>query len=129
PARRHQMHRFGRHYSVKRTQETIRVGWYTTAWSRRILIGNFVHGVRNGWCVLNPPWTIEECRQFEIHYTESGKEKMEHARSSWDDGIFAAAISYFVVHDMDSLAQRSKRQFMGSEHVQLPPIDLTPSPL
>lgn len=122
------MHRFGRYDGVEAKQLTNKVGWFTTSWSRPILVGHIVHAIRNGWYILNSPWTIEECRQFEIHYTESGKEKQEHAGQSWDDGIFASAISYFIVHDLDSLAQRSKRQFHGQENkIQLPPIDLTPN--
>lgn len=122
------MHRFARYDGVEMKHQTNKLGWFTTSWSRPILVGHIVHAVRNGWYLINSPWTIEECRQFEIHYTESGKEKQEHAKTSWDDGIFASAISYFIVHDMDSLAQRSKRQFHGpSEQVTLPPIDLTPN--
>lgn len=123
------MHRFGRYDGIPTKDLTNKVGWFTNAWSRPILIGHIVHAVKNGWYILNSPWTIEECRQFEIHYTESGKEKQEHASTSWDDGIFASAISYFIVHDLDSLAQRSKRQFRGTvdNQQQLPPIDLTPN--
>jgi hypothetical protein len=122
------MHRFGRYDGTEMKQVTNKVGWFTTGWSRPMLIGKFVHAVKNGWFILNSSWTIEECRQFEIHYTEAGKEKLEHANQSWDDGIFASAISYFIVHDMDSLAERSRRQFRGIEQsAQLPPLDLTPN--
>lgn len=121
------MHRFGRYDGVEMKQNTRKVGWFTTGWSRPILIGHIVHAIRNGWYVPNSPWTIEECRQFEIHYTESNKEKLEHSSESWDDGIFASAISYFIAHDMDSLAKRSKKQFPGQLAISLPPIDLTPT--
>lgn len=121
------MHRFGRYDGLEQKQLTNKIGWYTTGWSRPILIGHIVHAVRNGWYIPNSPWTIEECRRFEIHYTDSGKEKLEHASDAWDDGIFASAISYFIVHDMDSLAERSKKQVRGeSELIALPPLDLRP---
>lgn len=120
------MHRFGRYDGIKTKQLTNKVGWFTTGWSRPILTGHIVHAVKNGWYLLNSPWTIEECRQFEVHYTGAGKLKLQHSTESWDDGIFASAISYFIVHDMDSLADRSKRQFRVAESIALPPIDLTP---
>lgn len=121
------MHLFGRYDGVELKTKTKRVGWFTNSWSRPMLIGHIVHAIRNGWYIPNSPWTIEECRQFEVHYTDGGKEKLEHSSESWDDGIFASAISYFIVHDMDSLAERSKKQVRGLEHqIALPPIDLTP---
>ena len=115
--------RFGRYDTVKMKAETNKQGWFTTGWSRPILIGHAVNAIKKGWYVLNSPWTIEECRQFEVHSTAGGKEKLEHSAESWDDGIFASGISYFIVHDMDSLAERSKKQFHGTnDALPLPAI-------
>lgn len=119
--------RFGRYDSVELKTKTKKQGWFTTGWSRPILVGHIVNAVKKGWYVLNSPWTIEECRQFEVHSTAGGKQKLEHSSDSWDDGIFASGISYFIVHDMDSLAERSKKQFLGNnDQAALPPIDLSP---
>lgn len=99
-------------------------GWYTTPWSRPILIGNFVHCVKNGWYILNSPWTLQECRTFEIHYTAGGKERMEHSLSGHDDGIFASAISTFIAHDVEDVTSRTKRRYTLPDQRVLPPIDL-----
>ncbi len=121
------MFRFGRYDGVELKQKTNKVGWFSTGWSRPMLIGKFVHVVKNNWYELNSPFTIEECRQFEIHYTESGKEKLEHARKSWDDGIFGTSIAYFIVHDQDSLAENARKQVRGPDsELVLPDVDLEP---
>lgn len=105
-------------------QPTTKQGWFTTGWSRPILIDTFVHCVRKGWYILNSPWTIEEARNFEIHFTAAGKEKKEHSERANDDGVFAAAISAFILHDMETLADRSKNQFRAPEN-KTSPIDLS----
>ncbi len=116
---------FGRYDTNKIKQETNKQGWFTTGWSRPILVGNFVHGVRNGWYVPNSPWLIESCRNFEVHYTSTGKEKLEHSSISNDDDIFAGGISTFILHDLDTLADRSKKQFRAPAS-SFPPIDIAP---
>lgn len=120
-------HQFGRYDGVEMKSKTNKLGWHTGAWSRPILIGHFVHAVKNGWYIVNSPWTINECEHFETHISESGREKQEHSSESWDDGIFASAMSYFTAHDMDSLAERSKRQYHGvAAAINLPQVDITP---
>jgi len=102
---------FGRYDSKNKLKQlTNKQGWFTTGWSRPILVGNFVYVVKNGWYILNSPWTIEECREFEVHQTSTGKAKLEHSSTSHDDSIFASGISTFILHDMDTLADRSKKQ-------------------
>lgn len=118
-------HKFIRYDKTKIQKSKSRnMGWYTTGWSRPILVGYFVHAVKNGWYKLNSATTVEECREFEIHYTDSGKEKLEHAQESWDDGIFAAAISTFISHDLDTIADREKRKYVPPERQELPPVDI-----
>lgn len=99
-------------------------GWYTYGYTRPLLTGNFVHSTRNGWAVVNSPWLIEEMKTFEVHVTSTGREKLEHEDGEHDDRIFAAAMAIFCPHDMDSLADRSKKRI--SEPSSLPPIDYTP---
>lgn len=118
---------FGRYDTDQLKSKTHKRGWFTTGWSRPILMGHLIYAVKNGWYIPNSPWTIEECRQFEIHYTESGKQKQEHSSESWDDGIFASAISYFIVHDMDSLAERSPYQSPGQHVYNLPDVVIEPN--
>lgn len=99
-------------------------GWFTFAYTRAMLTGNFVHSAQNGWAEINSPWLINEMKEWEVHVTSTGKEKLEHSDTSHDDRIFAAAMAIFCPHDLDLLADRSKKRF--TEHHVLPPIDLTP---
>jgi hypothetical protein len=99
-------------------------GWFTFSYTRAMLTGNFVHASQNGWAEINSPWLIGEMKEFEVHVTSSGKEKLEHADDSHDDRIFAAAMAIFCPHDLDVLANRSKKRFV--EQTALPPIDLSP---
>jgi hypothetical protein len=99
-------------------------GWYTYGYTRAMLTGNFVHASQNGWAEINSPWLVTEMKEFEVHVTSSGKEKLEHADDSHDDRIFAAAMAIFCPHDLDVLANRSKKRFV--EQTALPPVDVTP---
>lgn len=99
-------------------------GWYTFAYTRAMLTGNFVHAAQNGWAEINSPWLVGEMKEFEVHVTSSGKEKLEHADDSHDDRIFAAAMAIFCPHDLDVLANRSKKRFVAE--TALPPVDVTP---
>lgn len=116
---------FGRYDSKRLKQPTNKQGWFTTGWSRPILIDTFVYCVKNGWYILNSPWTIEECREFQVHFTTAHKVKLEHSDETNDDGIFASAISTFILHDTDTLADRSKKQYRAPNQL-MPNIDLNP---
>ena len=122
-------HRMARYdSSVKRIQKQKKTGgkrgWFTFAYTRAMLTGNFVHAAQNGWAEINSPWLITEMKEFEVHVTSSGKERLEHADDSHDDRIFASAMAIFCPHDMDQLADRSKKRFV--EASALPPVDVTP---
>lgn len=106
---------------AKRSQMT-KPGWYTHAWSRPILTGNFVAFVQNNWAEVNSPWLLEDMKEYEVHYTASGKEKMEHSDSGHDDRIMAAAMAVFCPQDLRLLAERAKARHVNDE--ALPPIDL-----
>lgn len=68
---------------------------------------------------------VESCRTFEVHHTAGGKEKPMHAGDSHDDDIFGAAISTFIQHDMESIAERSTKQLRASDDEDLlPEIDI-----
>jgi len=99
-------------------------GWFTWGWSRPILTTNFVHSAQNGWAEINSPWLIEEMKQFEVHVTASGKERLEHEDGGHDDRIFAAAMAIFCPHDTDALADRSKKRMV--EGASLPRLDTSP---
>lgn len=101
-----------------------KIGWYTGAWSRPILLGQFVHYCRNGWAKVNSPWLVHEMRHFEQHETATGKPKMEHEEGQHDDRVFGAALSTFPPHDMDKMTQRSKKR--TPQPTALPDLDLGP---
>jgi hypothetical protein len=119
-------HRMTR-YDSKRVSKhkATRMGWYTYGWSRPLLIGNFVHAAQNGWAEINSPWMIDEMKHFEVHVTSTGKERLEHAEDQHDDRLFAGAMAIFCPHDMDVLADRSKKRSIETN--VLPPINLDPA--
>lgn len=119
--------KFGRYDSVQMNHKSSqKVGWYTVRWSRDMLLGYFVHAVKNGWYVINSPWTIDECRTFEIHETSTGKPKLEHAGDAHDDGIFGNAIATFINHDYDTLADRGNKTLLPRGEHEPPEIDVAP---
>jgi hypothetical protein len=118
-------HRMTR-YDGKRVSKSraVKLGWYTFSWSRPLLTGNFVHAAQNGWAEINSPWLLDEMKHFEVHVTSTGKEKLEHEEGEHDDRIFAAAMAIFCPHDMDVLADRSKKRTV--EEAGLPRLDTRP---
>ena len=111
-----------RQIAVRKRSKASKRGWYTFGWSRPILTGYFVQCARNGWIEINSPWLVEEMKQFEVHVTATGKEKLEHSENAHDDRIFAAAMATFCPHDQDIVAERSKNRSI--ESIALPPVDI-----
>ena len=123
----HRFHRMVRYDSTKiKKAKAMKEGWFSHTWSRPILCDGFVVAVQNAWYTVNSPWTIEEMRHWEVHYTATGKEKKEHAEDSTDDGIFANAMATFCPNDLAIMAHRSKNRFMGQLPGELPAVDLRP---
>jgi hypothetical protein len=120
----HMMSRYDSKNVGKSKRQAKKRGWFTWGWSRPILTGNFVHWTKNMWAQVNSPWLLEEMKQFEVKVTASGKEKMEHEEGAHDDRIFAAAMAVFCPHDLEPMAQRSKKRSV--DPTTLPPLDLTP---
>lgn len=114
------LHGFRNHHKFreydKRTLRPIessnqREGWFTNAWSRPLLLSMFKYAVDNGWFQVNSRWLLEEIEGFEQKFTESGATRMDHMQGKHDDRIFAAAMSYFTLHDLDVMAERAKKKF------------------
>lgn len=106
------VHSFVR-YDGKKIQKgkATKKGWYTTGWSRPLLLSMFIAAIENGWYVANSKFLVEECDNFEARYTESGITKMEHQQGKHDDRLFSAAISYFIAHDLNLMIERSKKRY------------------
>ena len=122
----HRMIRYDKKNLAKLKKQSRSMGWFSYGWSRPILIGHFVHWARNHWADINSPWLLDEMKHFEVHYTSGGKERMEHEDDFHDDRIFAAAMAIFCPHDMDKMAQRSKKRIVETDAGGLPKLDLTP---
>jgi hypothetical protein len=114
-----------RQIAVRKRSKSAKHGWYTYGWSRPILTGYFVQCAQNGWIKINSPWLIEEMKQFEVHLTARGRERLEHEEGAHDDRIFAAAMGTFCPHDMDIVAERSKKRLPDLAST-LPRIDIAP---
>ena len=83
-----------------------REGWFTNEWSRPMLLNAFKFAVDNKWYKVNSKWLTQELEAHEQRTTETGKTRADHARGKHDDRIFAAAIGYFIQHDLDVLMER-----------------------
>jgi hypothetical protein len=92
-------------------REGSRLGWFTNEWSRPMLLGMFKYAIENGWYNVNSRWLLEEIEGFEQHLTTSGKSRMDHQSGKHDDRIFAAAMSYFTMHDLDVMIERAKKKY------------------
>jgi hypothetical protein len=88
-----------------------REGWFTNAWSRPMLLNMFKYAVDGGWFEVNSRWLLQEIEGFEQKTTEAGATKMDHQQGKHDDRIFAAAMSYFTLHDLDVMAERAKKKY------------------
>ena len=88
-----------------------RIGWYTNEWSRPLLLSRFFGAVENGWFVVRSKWLAEEITDMEQKVTESGKTRADHAKGEHDDRVFAAAMSYFTLHQHDIMVERLKMRY------------------
>jgi hypothetical protein len=120
----HMMGRYDDKNPAKSKRRSHKRGWYTSGWSRPILTGEFVHWIKNNWSKVNSPWLLEEMKTFEAKVTRTGREKMEHEDGAHDDRVFAAAMAVFCPHDLDPMAQRSKRRSIDTD--TLPTLNLQP---
>lgn len=88
-----------------------RIGWYTNEWSRPLLLSRFFGAVENGWFVVRSKWLADEIADMEQKVTESGKTRADHAKGEHDDRVFAAAMSYFTLHQNDIMVERLKMRY------------------
>lgn len=105
-------------------KDSNRRGWFTTGWSRPLLVDGFVHSVKNGWVEIHSPFLLSEMARFEVHRTGTGKERLEHAAGSRDDRVFGSAIAVFTAHDLDLMIERGKKRYIPSNQINKPKIDL-----
>jgi hypothetical protein len=128
-SRFHMMVRYDSKPKDLKKSKSHKMGWYTNSWSRSMLTDGFVTLTINGWYVLNSPWTIYECDNWEVHVTgETGKTKYIHSEDMVDDGIFANAMAGFCPNDLRSMTERTKKKFVdpAGGGPALPVLDINP---
>jgi hypothetical protein len=89
-------------YDSKRINQAaaVKIGWYTTGWSRAMMLDHLISYVRDGWVDLNSRWLIdEEMANFERN---EEKQKLMAAIGAWDDRIMALGIVLFSLHDLET---------------------------
>ena len=90
-------HRWVR-YDRKRNPDAkaSRVGWYTTTWSRRMMLDMFLDATLvNGWLDINSLYLINEMADFEM---DEELAKMKAAEGAHDDRLMALGIVLFSLH-------------------------------
>lgn len=97
-------------------------GWRTTRWSRSILLERFVDAVNTGWLILNDPIAIRQLESFERKYKDRGLSEMEHATGAHDDNIFACAMGWTTLHDLENTALRLEKKYRPPAK-QIIPVD------
>jgi hypothetical protein len=80
-------------------------GFYTSKWSRPMLLGKFVSAVTGGWFKPNCPILIRQLSTF-VRKEKSGISEMTHETGQHDDNIFAAALAWFRAHHLDDESKR-----------------------
>jgi hypothetical protein len=87
-------------------------GWFTGSWSRPILLDRFVNAVNTGWLILNDPIVLRQLATFVRKQDgNSGKSRMEHEDGQHDDNIFACAMAWTTMHDLQNDAERLENKF------------------
>jgi hypothetical protein len=108
-------HEWGSNFDVKVWREKVgkhgRIGWFTNEWSRPLLLSRFFGAVENGWYIVRSKWLAQELAEMEQKVTESGKTRADHEAGKHDDRVFAAAMSYFTLHQSDVMAERMKKRY------------------
>jgi hypothetical protein len=111
----HRWHEWGQGFDRKTFTDKVgkhgRIGWYTNEWSRPLLLSRFFGAVENGWFVVRSKWLASEITDMEQKVTESGKTRADHAKGEHDDRVFAAAMSYFTLHQHDVMVERLKMRY------------------
>ena len=111
----HRWHEWGQGFDRKTFETRVgkhgRIGWYTNEWSRPLLMSAFNFAVENGWYVIRSKWLAEELANQEQKIMPSGKTRVDHAQGEHDDRIFAAAMSYWTLHQSDVMVERAKKRY------------------
>ena len=115
----HLMHR----YDDKEldTHKGKKVGWFTSEWSRPILLGKAVDYINTGWLKPNCPILIRQLKTFVRKKIGEDKARMTHEKGEHDDNIFAIAMALITAHDIEPESGRLQRKFQDARPKR-PPV-------
>lgn len=95
-------------------------GWYTSRWSRSMMLDKYINAVNDGWLKLNSPLAIRECKA--LVRTGSGADAIiDHPTDGHSDACFANGLAYFTAHDLENTAARYQARYrsLQEEAVEL----------
>lgn len=94
-------HRWVRYDRKMMNQEAsaTREGWYTTSWSRPMVIDMLLDALNSGWLDINSPWFINEMGDLQLDYE---KQKIEAVAGAHDDRIMSMGIVLFSLHALET---------------------------
>lgn len=102
-----------------------RPGFWTTSWSRPMLLSFYTSSVENGWYVVRSKFLQNEILKSEMRVMKSGQTRMDHTSGNHNDRIFGSALSHWTLHDAECLAEWSKKKY-ASANSSPPKIDYSP---
>jgi hypothetical protein len=85
-------------------------GFYTSKWSRPLLLTKFVNAVVTGWLKPNCPILIRQLKTF-IRKEKEGMSEMGHEAGQHDDNIFGSALAWFGYHHLDNEPERLEMKY------------------
>lgn len=81
-----------------------RLGWFTNAWSRPMMMDWIVKAVTEGWVDMPSPSLVSELASLEKSPTET-RFRMQASYGNNDDRVMAAAMVFFSLHFMGKRGQ------------------------
>lgn len=73
--------------------------WYTTTWSRPLMMDMLLDAINSGWLKVNSPWLVDEMGDLEMVWE---KQKIMAAAGKHDDRIMALGIVLYSLHFLET---------------------------
>jgi hypothetical protein len=89
-------------------------GWYTSRWSRSMMLDKYINAVNDGWLKLNCPVAIREAKAL-IRTGSGGDAIIDHPADGHSDASFANGMAYFTAHDLENTAARYQARYKSLE--------------
>lgn len=75
-----------------------RIGWYTNAWSRPMMMDYLIKALRDGIININSPWFVDEMSDLD---RDIDKQNISAMYGGHDDRVMALGIAWFSLHIME----------------------------